>query len=88
MGKVLREPPYRNPKYYINFWGFLFTSIIFICSVTQMVEGIYFIELNRKNMAYILTFRSIQMVAWAIFFLVQIAEISRFLPHSGLVFNL
>ena len=50
-----------------------------------MVEGITFIYQNGNSMAYIVSFRSIQMVAWIIFFIVQILEMSRFLPHSRLV---
>ena len=50
-----------------------------------MLEGIKFIYQNGNSMAYIVSFRSIQMVAWIIFFIVQILEMSRFLPHSRLV---
>ena len=38
-------------------------------------------------MTYIVCFRSIQMLAWTVFFIVQRAETSRFLPHSRLVLS-
>ncbi len=54
---VLRQPQFKNPKYFLNFWGFLFTLAIFVCSCVQLGEGVYFLAENKRSLAYIISFR-------------------------------